>query len=181
MDIRFTGQNIKITSGMKEHLEAHLPKLEKYAPSVVEAHVFLKKEKYIFRAEIALTAKGFRAIGVAEKKDNIFAAIDEAYVRIEKQLKKFRAKSKGHHKKIHKSSAKVSRALKMIEAEEVDLPESPKVVSSKALSSKPMSVEEASLQLEATSESFVVFRNRETDEVNVIHKLKSGNHGLIEP
>ena len=91
MDIRFSGQNLKITAGMKEHLEERLPRFEKYAPRIVEAHVFLKKEKYIFKAEIALAAKDFHAFGMGEAKDNIFAAMDEAYERVEKQLKKFRA------------------------------------------------------------------------------------------
>ena len=93
MDIRFSGQKLKITEGMKEHLEERLPKFEKYAPRLVEAHIFLKKEKYVFKAEITLAAKNFHAFGVGEAKDNIFAAMDEAYTRVEKQLKKFRAKS----------------------------------------------------------------------------------------
>ena len=111
MDIRFSGQNLKITEGMKEHLEERLPKFEKYAPRIVEAHVFLKKEKYVFRAEITLAAKDFHAFGMGEAKDNIFAAMDNAYERVEKQLKKFRSKSKGHHKKNAKASVKVAGYL----------------------------------------------------------------------
>ena len=79
MDIRFSGQNIKITAGMKEHLAERLPKFEKYAPRLVEAHVFLKKEKYFFKAEITLAAKNFHAFGAGETKENVFAAMDEAY------------------------------------------------------------------------------------------------------
>jgi len=181
VDIRFTGQNLKVTEGMKAHLEERLPKFEKYAPRLVEAHVFLKKEKYIFQAEITLAAKDFHAFGKGEAKDNIFAAMDEAYERVEKQLKKFRAKSKGHHKQNSKKSAKVSRALGMIETEAI-LPEGhPKIVRSAAFAPKPMSVEEASLQLEISPESFIVFLNQNTNAVNVIHKRKDGSHGLIEP
>lgn len=181
VDIRFSGQNLKITSGMKEHLEERLPKFEKYAPRLVEAHVFLKKEKYLFRAEITLTAKNFRAFGKGQAKDNIFAAMDEAYERVEKQLKKFRSRSKGHHKKTAGTSPKIARALAMIEAERVPSEERPKVVRSSALAPKPMSVEEASLQLEISPEPFLVFMNQDTNIVNVIHKRKDGNHGLIEP
>lgn len=181
MDIRFSGQNFKITEGMKNHLEERLPKFEKYAPRIVEAHVFLKKEKYIFRAEITLAAKNFHAFGMGEAKDNIFAAMDEAYERVEKQLKKFRAKSKGHHKQSSKASVKVARALGMIETENVLPEDHPKIVRSSAFAPKPMSVEEASLQLEISSEPFLVFMNQNTNIVNVIHKRKDGNHGLIEP
>jgi len=181
VDIRFSGQNLKITAGMKEHLEERLPKFEKYAPRIVEAHVFLKKEKYIFRAEITLAAKDFHAFGMGETKENIFAAMDEAYERVEKQLKKFRSKSKGHHKKNAKASAKFARALGMIETESILPADHPKIVRSPAFAPKPMSVEEASLQLEISPEPFLVFMNQDTNTVNVIHKRKDGSHGLIEP
>ncbi len=181
MDIRFSGQNLKITEGMKEHLEERLPKFEKYAPRLVEAHVFLKKEKYIFKAEITLAAKNFHAFGMGEAKDNIFAAMDEAYERVEKQLKKFRAKSKDHHKQNPKDSAKVARALGMIEEENILPEDHPKIVRSPAFAPKPMSVEEASLQLEISPEPFLVFMNQNTNIVNVIHKRKDESHGLIEP
>jgi len=181
VDIRFSGKNLKITEGMKKHLEERLPKLEKYAPRIVEAHVFLKKEKYVFQAEITLAAKDFHAFGMGEAKDNIFAAMDEAYVRIEKQLKKFRSKSKGHHKKNAKAFVKVARALGMIESENALSEDHPKIIRSSAFASKPMSVEEASLQLEISPETFLVFMNQDTNIVNVIHKRKDGNHGLIEP
>ena len=52
MEIRFSGQNLKVTEGMKEHLEERLPKFEKYAPRLVEAHIFLKKENPELRAII---------------------------------------------------------------------------------------------------------------------------------
>jgi putative sigma-54 modulation protein len=181
VDIRFSGQNLKITEGMKAHLTERLPKFEKYAPRIVEAHVFLKKEKYIFKAEITLAAKSLHAFGEGKAKDNIFAAMDEAYERVEKQLKKFRAKTKGHHNQSSKDSAKIARALGMIETESI-LPEGhPKIVRSAAFASKPMSAEEASLQLEIAPGTFLVFMNQNTNTVNVIHKLKDGNHGLIEP
>jgi putative sigma-54 modulation protein len=181
VDIRFSGQNLKITAGMKEHLNERLPKFEKYAPRIVEAHVFLKKEKYIFKAEITLAAKDFHAFGMGEAKDNIFAAIDEAYERVEKQLKKFRSKSKGHHVKNAKTSAKVARALEMIEAESILPEDHPKITRSSAFAAKPMSVEEASLQLAISPEPFIAFMNQDTNIVNVIHKRKDGSHGLVEP
>jgi len=181
VDIRFSGQNLKITEGMKEHLAERLPKFEKYAPQLVEAHVFLKKEKYIFKAEITLSAGSFHAFGSGEAKENIFTAMDEAYVRVEKQLKKFRSKTKGHHKNNSRVSAKAARALGMIETETVLPADHPKIVRSPAFAPKPMSVEEASLQLEISSDSFLVFMNQDTETVNVIHKRKDGRHGLIEP
>ena len=76
---------------------------------------------------------------------------------------------------------KVARALGMIETESILPEDHPEIVRSSDFVSKPMSAEEASLQLEISPEAFLVFMNQNTNTVNVIHKLKDGNHGLIEP
>lgn len=181
MDIRFTGQNLKITEGMKKHVGERLPKLEQYAPRIVEAHVFLRKEKYIYEAEITLLAKNLRAFGKGSAKENVFIAIDEAYERVEKQLKKYRAKSKNHHKKNSRASAKIEKALDWVETEAISLSEKPRIVKVKNFAVKPMSAEEAGLQLEVSPEAFLVFLDQDTNKVNVIYKRKDGNYGLIEP
>ncbi len=106
MDIRFIGKNLTITEGMKDHLREKLSKFEKYAPRLVESHAVLKKEKYLFGAEITLLAPNFHAYGESLRKDNIYAAIDQAYMRVEKQLKKYREKIKDHHKKSGADSLK---------------------------------------------------------------------------
>ena len=98
MDIRFSGKNISVTEGMREHLKEKILKLDKYAPRIVEAHAVVKKEKYVYIAEITLLAKHLRAYGEGKAKENVFTAIDQAAVKIEKQLKKFREKIKDHHK-----------------------------------------------------------------------------------
>ncbi len=104
MDIRYVGKNLRVTEGMKDHLHEKLVKLEKYAPRLVESHVVLKKEKYLYETEITLLAKNWRAYGEGVSKENIYTAIDQAYVRIEKQLKKYREKVKQHKILKEKSS-----------------------------------------------------------------------------
>lgn len=181
MDIRFTGQNLKVTGGMKTHLEGHLSRLERYAPKLIEAHIFLKKEKYFFNAEITVLAKDLRAFGEGSSKENIFAAIDEAYERIVKQLKKYRARKKDHHKKSGPASLRLARTLETIESEAVLKSRRPRIVRTKDFAPKPMSVEEASLQLELSGKNFEVFLNSSTDRVSVLYKREDGDHGLIEP
>jgi putative sigma-54 modulation protein len=177
MDIRFSGKNLAVTEGMKQHLTQKLLKFEKYAPRLVDSHVILVKQKYLYAAEITLMAKNFKAYGDGTSKENIFAAIDAAYVRVEKQLKKFREKVKDHHKKSGATSvAKAGKAL------ERSIPEDePQVIRSQAFAAKPMSTEEASMQLQLSPKPFLVFQNASTKQVNVIFKREDGNHGLIEP
>jgi putative sigma-54 modulation protein len=178
LDIRFLGKNLKVTEGMKEHFRDKLVKLEKYASRLIESHVVLKKEKHYFEAEITLLAKNLRAFGDGRSKENIFTAIDEAYDRVEKQLKKFREKVKRHH--VKENGKNSPRKLKTREIAE-DWPLAPEIVKTDDFSAKPMSPDEASMQLNLSKEEFLVFLNPKNQQVNVIYKRKDGDHGLIEP
>ena len=99
MDIRYLGKNLRVTDGIKEHLKEKLEKFDKYAPRIVESHVVLKKEKLLYEAEVTVLAKNLRAFGEGQSKDNIYTAIDQAAVRVEKQLKRYREKIKDHKHK----------------------------------------------------------------------------------
>ncbi len=180
MEARFSGQGLTVTQGMREHMLEKLSKLDRYAPRLVESHVILKKEKYVFWAELTLSAKNFRAYGEAKSKENVYAAMDLAYSRVEKQLKKYREKVKAHHKG-EKGGAPKERAARQIFEKEAIASEKPEIVRTGDFAVKPMSIEEASLQLELSPNPFLVFSNASTKQVNVIYKRGDGNHGLIEP
>ncbi len=181
MDIRILGKNLSVTEGMKDHLSDKLVKFEKYAPRLVESHVVLKKEKYFYVAEVTLLAKNFRAYGDGRSKENIFTAMDDACLRVEKQLKKFREKIKKHHGKLEKpGSLSASNAEEDPLSVLPPLPK-PKIIKTNHFSGKPMLPEEASMQLTLAKENFVVFLNPKTEKISVIYKRKDGHHGLIEP
>ncbi len=176
MDIRISGKNFEVTAGMKEHLQEKLLKLDKYAPRIIEAHVILKKEKYLYVAEVTLLGKNLRPYGEASSKENIFTAMDQACVKIEKQLKKFREKVKSHHKGNFKEARKEKEVLLGVsEGDE------PQVIRSRSFAAKPMSIEEANMQFKLSTKPFLVFKNSSTQKVNVMFKREDGNHGLVEP
>ena len=180
MDIRFQGVNLTVTEGMKEHLREKLVKFERYAKKLVDSHVVLKKEKYRFIAEITLLGKNMRTYGEGNSKENVFTAMDQAYVKVEKQLKKFREKVKDHHRNSVSESFKTAVANKKA-ADSVLDDEKPRIVKTRSFAAKPMSIEEASLQLGVSAKPFLVFKNSSTQKVNVIFKREDGDHGIIEP
>lgn len=96
MEIRITGKNLSVTTGIQNWVQKKVSKLEKYVPHL-ESHVIIKKEKYFYIAEITASAKHLRAYGEGRDKDNLYTAIDWACDRLTKQLKKFREKVKSHH------------------------------------------------------------------------------------
>ncbi len=184
MDIRISGKNISVTQGMKDHIQEKLSKFEKYAPRLVESHVILKKEKIFFVAEITLLAKNFRAYGEASSKDNIFAAIDMAYGRVEKQLKRFREKIKEHHKRGALSPRTVEFKVPAGGREESQefFEGKVRIIRSRAsMAAEPLFIEDASQQLMDSPKPFLIFQNAASQKLNVIFKRDDGNHGLVEP
>ena len=182
MDIRFLGKKVTVSEGMREHIREKLLKLDKYAPRLVEAHVVVKKEKYVYTIEVTLLAKNLRAYGEGSSKESVFTATDQACARIEKQLKRFREKQKDHHKHDHAGPELRSALLTDEEPEPVSsAAEEPRVIRARSFAPKPMSIEEASLQLGVSKKPFLVFRNASNKKVNVIFKREDGQHGLIDP
>lgn len=179
MDIRVTGKNIKVGEAMKAHLREKLSKFEKYAPRLVDSQVVLKQEKYLFVAEITLLAKNLRAYGEAQAKDNIYAAIDGAYERVEKQLKRYREKVKDHHKK---TAQRDNRGAAAEETEAPSRERRPRIQRTRSFTAaRPLFLEDASQELQESEKPFLIFQNASTQKVNVLFKREDGNHGLVEP
>lgn len=180
MDVRCVGKNLKVTKEMKDHVEDKISRLGKFAPRTVQAHVVLGKEKYIYYAHVTVQGKNLQAYGEGKQKENLFAAVDQAVERVSKQLKKFRDKIKDHHKE-HGENAqppKVKTARQIMRREKSA---GPSIVEMPSYAPKPMSIEEASMQLAIGKEPFLVFSNAATSKPSVIFKRPDGNHGLIQP
>lgn len=95
MKLTITFRHMKSSPTVKEFVEDHLARLDRYSEKAKEAHVILSVEKYMQNAEVVLTAKGLRATGTASTRD-MYASIDEAIEKVEKTLKR-------HHDKIVKT------------------------------------------------------------------------------
>lgn len=183
MKTSYLGKNFDVTGGMKEHLKEKMSKLDRFGAKLVESHIVLKKEKYIFEAEITLLGKNLRVFGDGKSKENIYTAIDLAASRIETQLKKFHGKATEHHRGLRakRAAPKVELAEKLNASKRESVAGQSRIVASEEYESKPMSSEEASMQLEISEDVFLVFLNAKTKKPCVIYKRKDGHYGLIEP
>ena len=97
MEIHLTAKNLSATEGVKNWVFEKVGKFEKYSPRLVESHVILKKEKYLYVAEVTLVGGHLYVYGEGSDKESLFTAIDLACDRVAVQLKKFREKLKRHH------------------------------------------------------------------------------------
>ena len=180
MQTSVTFMNLDPSETLKAYACEKLDRFDKYVENPAKANVVLTVEKFRHVADINISADGFVVNGHEETSD-MYSAIDMALDKIEKQI----VKNKKKFKKRRSSAAK-SKMFQYHQAEEAlpgDLsPETPsRVVRVKNIDYKPMDIDEAVMQMDVAKNSFMVFTNSQSEEVNVLYRLKDGNYGLIKP
>ena len=167
-----TGRNIDITEGLKAAVEEKIGKLEKYFTEDTEIHVTLSTQKERQKIEVTIPMRG-NIVRAEQESNDMYVSIDLVEEIIERQLRKYKTKI------IEKQQAAVNLSKTFIDEEYDD--EEIKIIRTKKFAVKPMDAEEACVQMELLGHNFFVFRNAETDEVNVVYKRKENTYGLIEP
>ena len=168
-----TGRGTNVTDGLRSAIEEKLGKLEHYFAPDTEVHVTLKVEKDRQKVEVTVPVKG-HIIRADQVSDDMYVAIDLIEDIIERQLRKYKTKIVDSKQNV---GSFTSEFMQEDDYEDEDV----KVIRTKRFAVKPMDPEEACVQMELLNHSFYVFRNAETDEVNVVYKRKGGDYGLIEP
>ena len=173
MNLVISGKNLDITEGLRSAIEEKIGKLERYFTDTTEVHVTLSTEKNRQKIEITIPMKG-SIIRAEEVSSDMYVSIDLVEEVIERQLRKYK------NKLIDKEQNASHLSQSFIEADDYE-EEDIQIIRSKKFAMKPMDPEEACVQMELLGHNFFVFRNSETDEVNVVYKRKGNTYGLIEP
>ena len=168
-----TGRGTNVTDGLRSAIEEKLGKLEHYFAPDTEVHVTLKVEKDRQKVEVTVPVKG-HIIRAEQVSDDMYVSIDLIEDIIERQLRKYKTKIVDSKQNV---GSFTSEFMQEDDYEDEDV----KVIRTKRFAVKPMDPEEACVQMELLNHSCYVFRNAETDEVNVVYKRKGGDYGLIEP
>ncbi len=168
----FYGKNIDVTEGLRNAVEEKIGKLECFFTPEAEAHVTFSVEREKQKIEVTIPMKG-TIVRAEEESTDMYASIDMVEETIERQLRKYKNKIIDRKQ----SGGDFAKAFYDEEGEDDEI----KVVKTKRFAVKPMDVEEACVQMELLGHDFFVFRNSETDEVNVVYKRKGNTYGLIEP
>ncbi len=181
MQVIITFRNMFATEALRNHVNDKLAKVvDKYLDKVTEAHVTLSLERYLHQADINLHTGHFHVRG-KDKSEDMYASIDMAIDKIERQLKKHKDRLKNHRPAhIHQAGPVRVRYEIFAAREEIDGLQ-PEVIRSDEFLAKPMSVEEALMQMDLLNNDFLVFTRPESSDVNVIYRRKDGLYGLIAP
>ena len=173
MNYIISGKNIEVTEGLKAAVQEKLGKLEKYFTDETEVQVTFSVEKERQKIEVTIPVKG-TVIRAEQVSDDMYVSIDLVEEVIERQVNRYKKKLVDQKQ----NAAYFQKSF--VDDEDMD-EEEIRIIRSKRFAVKPMDAEEACIQMELLGHNFFVFRNAETDEVNVVYKRKGHTYGLIEP
>ena len=178
MQVSVTFRNMESKDVWRDYVQEKIFKLKKYLDYPLEANVVLTTEKHRQIAEVNLTVNRL-TINAREATEDMSSAIDGMVDKLERQLLKYKEKIRRH--KINSALPESSWRMNVYAAESFEEGIEPKVIKSKKLQVKPMSVEEAALQMELLNNDFYIFTNVSSKNLNILYRMRDGQYGLIEP
>jgi putative sigma-54 modulation protein len=175
MRLDITGRHVTVTPALRQLIGSRMERLERLLnDAAISATVIVTKEKYRHRTEIAVHIRGDHVLSGNGEANAWPLSVRQAAVAIEQQAKKL--KGKWHERKRKSAGGRTIAAMAPAEAAEA-----PRVLRNRRYAVKPMSLDDAALRVDGGAETFVVFRNAETDAISILYRRKDGNLGLIEP
>ncbi|HUZ45602.1 MAG TPA: ribosome-associated translation inhibitor RaiA [Terriglobia bacterium] len=176
MEIDFTGRQMDVTPELQQYTQKHLGKLKRLLPKDPKLHVILTREKHRRIAEMTVKLRDQTLVGVMETADSR-SAIKGALDKLERQAVRWFERRRT---KKRRPSPTSTILMNVIGDSKVSLG-NPRIVESERLPVKPLTLDEAIEALDAAASGIIVFRNAETERVNVVYQRPDGNLGLIEP
>ncbi|TFH10809.1 MAG: ribosome-associated translation inhibitor RaiA [Candidatus Atribacteria bacterium] len=171
MKIKIAGRHTDASPAMRNYVIEKTEALERFFDRIISVDVVLSVEKERQIADFHAHLTNRKVINAREESTDMYASIDKAIDRMKRQLVKFKDQLQDVK----------GRPAEDGTDESDDAIQAKRIVRSEAYFQKPMTVEEASLQLEAIEKEFLVFVDVETDQIAIIYRRKDGNFGLIEP
>ena len=173
MEILIRGDKLKVTESMNDYVFDKLKKIEKYIDSSenVRANVVIKIKNHEQKVEITIPLKKF-ILRAEETQEDFYAAIDVIVDKIERQIRK--NKTRLQSRKIKESKDFITDYIDDEKFEDAN------VVKRKKIEVKPMSEEEAIIQMDLLGHSFYLFKDSKTLKPTLVYKRDDNNYGVIE-
>ncbi len=174
MRLDITGRHVTITGPLRQLIDKRLARLERVLnDAAVSAVITLTKEKYRLVTELAVHTRGDHVLRGNGEGTAWPISVRQATEKVEQQAQTLKGKWDGRRRKGSAARALVPAA--------VEPPPERRIVRATRYAVKPMSLEDAALRIDGGPETFLVFRNAETDGVAILYRRKDGHLGLIEP
>ena len=172
MQISVTFRHMEPNQSIKEYAEQKVSRVKKYIDNPLVANVILSKEKHRHIVDVSVKANGYTIVGQEETGD-VLSAIDLVMNKIERQIRKRKGKITNHKS----GGGAFFMESEMKDEEEM---ESPQIQKSTQMILKPMSIDEAIMEIDALKQDILIFSDPESKMVNVIRRLKDGSFEIFE-
>ncbi len=177
MRISIIGRNIEVSEYLRDIAEKQVKKLDKYFNSDVDVQIVMSVQRNRHIVEVTIPCE-YGVVRAEEVTGDMYASINNVLKKIERRLIKHRTRLEKYHR-----SAPVTIDEQPIFSDSIESGylKDNQVVKTKQFDLKPMTVDEAIMQMELLGHSFYVFSNGDTGEINVLYQRKDGDYGLIQP
>jgi putative sigma-54 modulation protein len=184
--VKVKGKHLEVTEGLREYAEKRLQRLEKYFANIREAHVCESIEGNQHRVEVTLEGDGLLLRG-EERTSDMYVSLDRVVDKLEQRVKRFKEKHthlRNHQESLRRNVATtngvgIEGILPADSEEEIDT--KPRIVRTKAVTMKPMGIDDAVRMLELTEHEWFVYLDSDTDMTQVVYRRRDGNYGLVVP
>ncbi len=172
MNINIRGDKIEVTDSIKKYIKEKLSRLDRYFEdsSKIDSHVLVRARNGEQVIEVTIPTSRY-TLRAEEKNSDLYAAIDLVIDVLERQIRKNKTKL-NKRREINQDFAYIPEDEEEYEDENI-------IVKRKTVSAKPMSEEEAILQMELLDHDFFMFKNEDEDCFSVLYRRKDGNYGII--
>jgi putative sigma-54 modulation protein len=171
------GKNIEITPALREYVEKRVGKVTKYFDEVGDIKVLLTVSKGRHIVEVTVPIPGGVLLRGEETTMDMYTSIDLVVEKLERQIRKHKTKLERRFREGGFRAEAVQDTATGSQEDEGDYP----VVKRKHFTVKMMDVQEAIMEMNLLNHSFFVFRDGQTEEINVVYRRNDGKYGLIEP
>ena len=176
MQIEYTGRQIDVTPDLRQYTEERLNKVARLLRDRCSLHVILTVERHLRVAEVKLKFRDHDLVGIGQPAD-VRSSINEALDKVEKQVVRLLERKRERKRRPKPTSAILLNVLAPERADHLER----EALETERIAIKPLTVEEAIESKELLQRGAVVFRNSETERVNVIYRRTDGKLALIEP
>lgn len=186
MHIQVHGHQIDVGDALRSHvIERLTERIEKYFDRTVSGQVTFSRDGREFRAECMVHLSSGLKLAATGKRDEIYAAFDQAVERVEKQLRRYKRRLKDHHERAPAIEPFDSVPAFVIAAESEEEPEpedlQPIIVAETTAELRTLTVGEAVMQMDLANAPVLIFRNKAHTGLNVVYRREDGNIGWVDP
>ncbi len=179
MRVDYIARKVTLDDSFRQLAEKKLAKITKYFNDILDMRVEVAQERHLYKVDLFIKGKDFDIQATTQNKE-LGAALQEGVDKLEIQARRAKARLKDHKPRGGELKKVQDWEVEVFESD-ADTSEPPRIVERSSIPIKPMTVEDAILHLEKSPEQFTVFRNANTDRINVLYKRSDKHLGLITP